>query len=50
MTLISCSKTLKVMVDHVKVVIKGGKARTSHEKLRALNILDRCVTNGQRNK
>lgn len=38
------------MVEHVKVVIKGGKSRTSHEKLRALNILDRCVTSAQGNR
>ena len=37
-------------VDHIKVVLKSGKKHSSQEKLRALNLLDKCVCQASGNK
>ncbi len=37
------SKTKKLLVDAVKMVIKSGKKHTSHEKLRAIVLLDKSL-------
>lgn len=39
-----------MLVDHVKVVIKSGKKHSSEEKLRALVLLDKCVTKASSNQ
>ena len=38
-----------MVVDHVKVVLKSGKKHSSQEKLRALNLLDKCVVGAASN-
>ena len=48
--LCDCRKTTKVLIDHVKVVIKSGKKHTSHEKLRSLQLLDRSLMEAKANK
>ena len=42
-------KTQKVIVDHVKVVIKSGAKHSSKEKLRALCLLDKCLMTAKSN-
>ena len=43
-------KTTKVLVDHVKVVIKSGKKHTSQEKLRSILLLDKSLIEAKGNK
>ena len=43
------SKNVKVVVDHIKVVIKSGKKHSAAEKLRCLELLDKCVMGAKRN-
>ena len=50
MTISNYRKTTKVLIDHVKVVIKSGKKHTSHEKLRSLMLLDRSLMEAKANK
>jgi hypothetical protein len=39
----------KKLVDHVKAVIKAGKARKADEKLRALKLLNKAVMAAETN-
>ena len=43
-------KTIKVVVDHVKIVIKSGKKHTSQEKLRSLVLLNKCLIKAAANE
>ena len=46
----ACRKTSKVLIDHIKVVIKSGKKHTSQEKLRSIVLLDKCLIQAKENK
>ena len=43
-------KTQKVIVDHIKVVLKSGTKSPAREKLRALNLLHKCLMAARKNK
>ena len=42
-------KQTKILVDHVKQVIKGGKKYTADHKLRALRLLHKCIMKATNN-
>ena len=43
-------KTQKVIVDHIKVVLKSGTKSPARDKLRALNLLHKCLMTARKNK
>ena len=42
-------KTQKIVVDHVKVVIKAGKKYPADQKVRALKLLNKAITKSETN-
>jgi hypothetical protein len=42
-------KTQKILVDHVKVVIKGGKKFTADQKIRSLKLLNKAILKSDTN-